>query len=160
MRSRGQSIVEFALVSPVLLAMIFGVLDLGRYAYVQAVLDNAVRDGARYGILNPLYPSSTERANPNNVKAKVVQSASVLGITATNVRVRCATSASDFATIAACDSTNTAIGDQVIVTIVQDDSVVNAVEGYIFRTLVSHVVGGGIPGAQFTLKAKAAMIIT
>ena len=43
----GVTIVEFAIVAPVLLALIFGVLDLGHGLYMQSVLQGAVQDAGR-----------------------------------------------------------------------------------------------------------------
>jgi Flp pilus assembly protein TadG len=50
---RGQSLVEFALILPVLLLIMFGVVDLGRAFYISVVLSNVAREGARYAALNP-----------------------------------------------------------------------------------------------------------
>lgn len=46
-RPRGQSLVEFALVLPVLFLIIFGILDLGRAVYIYNTLSNAARQGVR-----------------------------------------------------------------------------------------------------------------
>lgn len=46
-RHRGQSLVEFALVLPVIFALIFGVIDGGRLVYSMVTLDYAVNEGAR-----------------------------------------------------------------------------------------------------------------
>jgi Flp pilus assembly protein TadG len=48
-RSRGQTLVEFALVFPVFLLILFGIIDVGRYVYVANALNEASREGARYG---------------------------------------------------------------------------------------------------------------
>jgi Flp pilus assembly protein TadG len=48
-RSRGQSLVEFALVLPLFLLMIMGVVDAGRLVYMNSTLSNAAREGARTG---------------------------------------------------------------------------------------------------------------
>ncbi|HEX2766835.1 MAG TPA: TadE/TadG family type IV pilus assembly protein [Candidatus Limnocylindria bacterium] len=48
-RTRGQSLVEFALALPIFLLVIFGLIDLGRAVYVNNSLAEAARDGARYG---------------------------------------------------------------------------------------------------------------
>lgn len=45
--SRGQTLVEFALVLPVFLVMLFGLLDAGRYVYMSSVISQAAREGAR-----------------------------------------------------------------------------------------------------------------
>src|SRR5687768_16207985 len=49
--SRGQSVVEFALVSLTLLMLMFGIIDLGRGVYSRAMLANAAREGARTGMV-------------------------------------------------------------------------------------------------------------
>jgi len=43
----GQALVEFALIIPVFLLMLFGVVDAGRYVYMNGVLSQAAREGAR-----------------------------------------------------------------------------------------------------------------
>jgi TadE-like protein len=54
MRSRrGQSLVEFAILSPVLLLLVMGLLDLGRAYYFEVVSTDAARDAARYGVGYP-----------------------------------------------------------------------------------------------------------
>src|SRR6185312_10757110 len=50
--SRGQSMVEFALVLPIFLMLVFGTVDLGRAIFYQSLLNEAVRDGARYGLVS------------------------------------------------------------------------------------------------------------
>lgn len=47
----GQGLVEFALVLPILVLLIFGLFDLGNAVYTQNVIANASREGARTGIL-------------------------------------------------------------------------------------------------------------
>ena len=47
---RGQELVEFALVIPVLALFVFGVLDVGRVFHVLIAISNAAREGARYGM--------------------------------------------------------------------------------------------------------------
>jgi Flp pilus assembly protein TadG len=46
---RGQSLVEFAVSSVVLLLLVGGLVDIGRSVYVQESLSNAAREGARHG---------------------------------------------------------------------------------------------------------------
>lgn len=49
-RQRGQDLVEFALVLPLLMIIVIGVLDLGRAFFASIALANVAREGARYGI--------------------------------------------------------------------------------------------------------------
>ena len=51
--NRGQGILEFALVLPVLFLIVFGVLDLGRVFFATIGLTNASREGVRYLTLHP-----------------------------------------------------------------------------------------------------------
>ena len=46
---RGQSLVEFALSSVVLLLLVGGLVDIGRGIYLSETLSNAAREGARHG---------------------------------------------------------------------------------------------------------------
>jgi Flp pilus assembly protein TadG len=50
MRQRGQSLVEFALSSVVLLLLVGGLVDIGRAIYVSEALSNSAREGARHGV--------------------------------------------------------------------------------------------------------------
>jgi hypothetical protein len=50
---RGQALVEFALILPLLLLVIIGVFEFGRVVFVYANLFNATREGVRYGLTNP-----------------------------------------------------------------------------------------------------------
>ena len=49
----GQSLVEFALMLPLLILIMAGVLDLGRFAFAAMTVTNAAREGARYGASFP-----------------------------------------------------------------------------------------------------------
>lgn len=46
-RDRGAAAVEFALVLPILLLLVVGILEFGRAYHVQTTLSNAARDGVR-----------------------------------------------------------------------------------------------------------------
>lgn len=50
MSQRGQSMVEFALSSVVLLLLVGGLVDIGRAIYMSEALSNAAREGARHGV--------------------------------------------------------------------------------------------------------------
>ena len=45
---KGQAMVEFALVLPLLLTLLCGIIDFGWLYYNQITLNNAAREGARY----------------------------------------------------------------------------------------------------------------
>ncbi len=46
-REGGQTLVEFALILPVFLLVVFGLLDVGRMVYTNSALSQAAREGAR-----------------------------------------------------------------------------------------------------------------
>lgn len=79
---RGATVTEFALVAPVLLAMLLGVVQLGVGLYAQAGLKSAVEDAARYATL---WPAPTE----TQIKARItanqfgMDSAQITGPTVT-----------------------------------------------------------------------------
>ncbi len=52
-RFPGQSLVEFGLISLLLLTMVAGIVDLGRGVYARTSLSNAIREAAHYGATNP-----------------------------------------------------------------------------------------------------------
>ena len=60
--SRGQALVEFALVLPVLILVLTGVFDLARVVSISSTLDSAVREGTRYAIVHG--EMSTSPAGP------------------------------------------------------------------------------------------------
>ena len=51
-RPRGQSLVEFALIFPMFLVLLFGMLDIGRVIWANDALTNAAREGARYAVVH------------------------------------------------------------------------------------------------------------
>jgi Flp pilus assembly protein TadG len=57
---RGQSLVEFALVLPLFLFLLFAVIDGGRYVYVNSTLSNAAREGARLGSVEASWRGSSD----------------------------------------------------------------------------------------------------
>jgi hypothetical protein len=67
-RHRGQSLVEFALVTPILLLIFAGAADLGRAFYAYVAIENAAKEGALFGSRIPLCDDAGAGcANPNNV---------------------------------------------------------------------------------------------
>jgi TadE-like protein len=47
---RSQALIEFALVSPVLLLLLFGIVDIGRAVFYYDTLNHAAREGARTAV--------------------------------------------------------------------------------------------------------------
>lgn len=91
-------LVEFALVFPLIVLLLFGLIDLGRAVFAYSTLANAVRQGARVAIVNQLdVPSATtcnldmpieDVANPRwQAKPCTAAAAVSLGIRASDVTI-------------------------------------------------------------------------
>jgi len=52
-RERGQELVEFALILPLLLLLMVGIFEFGYVVFAYNTLSNAVREGARLGSVQP-----------------------------------------------------------------------------------------------------------
>ncbi len=72
---RGQALVEFALILPVLLIVLLGIIDGGRLIYEYNAVSNAAREGGRTAIINQ---------TPAEVRAKAAQQATGLGLPTTD----------------------------------------------------------------------------
>jgi Flp pilus assembly protein TadG len=68
-RLRGQAAVEFALIFGVLMALIYGTLEVSRLMFINAELDNAAKEGARYASLSP---GVTDYSLRNVIASKLV----------------------------------------------------------------------------------------
>jgi Flp pilus assembly protein TadG len=75
----GQEAVEFALLLPLLLLILFGILDLGRLFHAAITITNAAREGARYGIEHP--------ADTGDIEAAVQAEAAGTGIDLTDTAI-------------------------------------------------------------------------
>ena len=68
---KGVSAVEFALVLPVLLLLVFGIIEWSIFLYDKAVITNASREGARAGIVYS-YPDRISDADIKTVVNKYI----------------------------------------------------------------------------------------
>ncbi len=94
----GQSMVELAIMAPLLLLLLVATIDLGFYAYDGIELGNAARAGAEFGAQNPLNASGGSVGGDPSAIVAVVQadakqlqdSSGVSTITPINVTTYCA----------------------------------------------------------------------
>lgn len=75
-KRRGAAAVEFAIVAPVFVLMILGMIEFGRAIMVQQVLTNAAREGARVAVLD-----GSTSTGINSTINSYLQSAGITGAT-------------------------------------------------------------------------------
>lgn len=67
-RGRGQALVEFALVVPIFLLLLFGLIEVGRFIYLNNAFNEAAREGARYGSVDQWqYACPKKVASPDRI---------------------------------------------------------------------------------------------
>jgi Flp pilus assembly protein TadG len=88
-RQRGQSLVEFAISSIVLLLLMMGLLDLSRAFYYAVNLQGAAREGARHGAWFDTATRSNTYLDDADIMSAVNSSLSGAGLTGTFVPGAC-----------------------------------------------------------------------
>lgn len=79
--TRGQGLVEFALVLPVFLVLLLALFDAGRVLYVQNTITQAARDAVRVGAVSTDYT----QVKYDSIRNKALSSAIGVSITGMNV---------------------------------------------------------------------------
>ena len=105
-RGRGQALVEFALVLPLFLLLIAGMVDMGMGLNSSITVTNATREGARLGTVHP---------NAAAIEARVRSLAVGLDQTALTVTSSCARPVGSVP--ATCTFATWQAGDSVVVTV-------------------------------------------
>jgi Flp pilus assembly protein TadG len=77
-KRKGAAAVEFALVAPVFVLLVFGMIEYGRMVMVQQVITNASREGARQAVLD-----GTSAANVTTTVNTYLTNGAVSGATVT-----------------------------------------------------------------------------
>jgi len=110
-RQRGQSLVEFAFVLPIIVLVIASFIELGRAVFAWNTIANAARQGARVAAVNQLTDTpDCDESRPVedpyvphwSIRGCAVVAAAALGISAANVNISYASPPS---TTLACDPT-------------------------------------------------------
>jgi hypothetical protein len=76
-KRRGAAAVEFAVVAPVFLLLVFGMIEYGRMVMVQQVITNASREGARVAVLDgstaqEVQDTVTQYLNSGSIQGAVI----------------------------------------------------------------------------------------
>ena len=77
-RERGQGLIEFALILPVIVVVVFGLFDMGRGVFAANTLAQAARQASRTAIVDQ---------DTSRVTAAAIANAPTLGLTNSNVTV-------------------------------------------------------------------------
>lgn len=77
-RSRGQALVEFALILPIFILLLVGIFDFGRAIYAYNTIANAARESVRVGIVDQ---------NTTKMEALAIRRADALALTPGDVDV-------------------------------------------------------------------------
>lgn len=88
----GQSLVELVLLTPLLLILVIGVVEMGRYASLSILVGNAARAGAQYGaesLANAANTTGIQCAAQNEslTAAPACPSSNPIGLTVTSIDV-------------------------------------------------------------------------
>lgn len=111
-RARGQSLVEFALVLPIFLLILSGIMDFGFLLYSRMTVINAAREGARVGITY----SETPTQIPAHVTSQVTGAGGGL-LNAGMVTVTCVPAPGSSPACGGGSFTNAKPGDSVRVSV-------------------------------------------
>ena len=109
-RTRGQALVEFAVVLPVFLLILSGILDFGFLLYSRMTVISSAREGARVAIDAPKSTPAQQAQIPNLIRSRVTDAAAGLNLADLTVTPTC---------IPACNfaAGNAKAGDSVKVTV-------------------------------------------
>jgi len=102
-QDEGAAAVEFALIVPVLVIFLFGIIEFGILFAQQLSLSNAARQGARYGVVANYDASNNPTSTCLNIVNEVRNNAATIGMAASGVNVKVASPAAN----GSCPDTST-----------------------------------------------------
>ena len=76
-KRRGVAAVEFALVAPLFILLVMGMIEVGRGLIVQQILTNAAREGAREAVMDGATKSEVQTVVTNYLTASTIPGATV-----------------------------------------------------------------------------------
>jgi Flp pilus assembly protein TadG len=129
---RGQSLVEFAVLIPIFLAIVMGMADFGLGLKTWIAMTNSAREAARYASVN----CAAGTATAADVQQRAVDAATDLGLTTAEVSVD--------------NCTPGASAESVIVTIDHDYQMITPLGGFL------NLLGGGL-SSSISLTSRADM---
>jgi Flp pilus assembly protein TadG len=107
---RGQALAEFALILPLILLFIAGVVEMGRAWNIKQVVTDAAREGARWTVVQ-----DEDLANLDAVQAKIEERLALGGVSGATIQFSSADP--DCATAADCYHTEDGFGKEMTVSV-------------------------------------------
>jgi Flp pilus assembly protein TadG len=171
-KSRGQSMVEFALILPIFALFLVIAVDFGRVFFSYIQITNAAREGAAYAAVQPAVDADIETYALQEINVQGQQGESAIGITTT-----CADQAGD---PIACSAATGGTGPGNTITVVAEEDfsfltplVNNFFGSFTIRTsataaVLGYVASGGVggpppacvlPAASFTVVTDDTLVI-
>jgi len=108
----GQALAEFALVLPLVLLFIAGIVEMGRAWNIKQAVTDAAREGARYTVVQ-----DDAITSPSQVEAKVRERLALASVDSADATVTISSSDPDCAVIANCFHEETAYGKEMTVSV-------------------------------------------
>ena len=106
-RHSGQSLVEFALIFPIVFLLIAGFFDLGRAVFYYSSLSNAVREATRYAIVHKTELTNAYNNPTNNsLQDKVMEYAFGVSLNRANIVVTIPPKVNNFFTTISIEATH------------------------------------------------------
>lgn len=132
--ARGQSLAELALILPAFLVLMLGLLDFGRVVYAEHTFNQAAREAARVGVVEPADTAAKHAV----IRGAAVNAAPGTGLTAASVR--------GFGCADCFYPEGTASGGRVVVVIAQRVDLLTPIIGQLL-------------GGSFTVEAQSVAFI-
>ena len=108
----GQALAEFALVLPLVLLFIAGIVEMGRAWNIKQAVTDAAREGARYTVVQ-----DDAITSPSQVEAKVRERLALASVDSADATVTISSADPDCAVIANCFHEETAYGKEMTVSV-------------------------------------------
>ncbi len=143
-RSRGQSLVEFAFIFPIIALLAFGFIDVGRAVFTYNTVTNAAREAVRVAAVNQLDPASApwqclanrpveDVNNPRwTFRGCALTAGKALGVTSSDVTI---TYAAPPGTTLTCSGGTLNVGCIASVTVVAHYAPITPVAGRLIGTM-------------------------
>jgi Flp pilus assembly protein TadG len=130
-RAAGQSLVEFAIVLPIFLLLLFGLIDIGRFVYSVNALSEAAREGTRFGSVGAWTQSC---AGPREACVEAVTRARLAGVPGATATAICQRYVADSATPSPVARGSCRTNDVLTVRVDADFEVLTPVIGQLLHT--------------------------